>query len=100
MAILLEGTNTKGHALPAHTPVKSASSLSRFLNRYHWSTRQVIRTTRQAILEQIAHHIPHHRIPIRILLDLTTLEKTGKFWQLSTPTEDPNAPDPWVRMLN
>ena len=90
----------QGHALPEHTQAKSASSLSRFLNRYHWSTRRVIQTTRQAILEQIAHHIPHPRIPMRILIDLTTLEKTGKFWQLSTPTDDPNAPDPWVRILN
>jgi hypothetical protein len=34
------------------------------------------------------------------LIDLTTLEKSGKFWQLSTPTDAPNAPDPWVRLLN
>ena len=40
----------KGHALPDHTSVKSASSLSRFLNRYHWPTRRVIRLTRQAVL--------------------------------------------------
>jgi Transposase DDE domain len=92
--------DTQGHALPAHTSVKSASSLSRFLNRYNWPTRQVIRTTRQAILQQIAVHLPHHKIPIRILLDLTTLEKSGKFWQLSTPTADPHRPDPWVRCLN
>jgi Transposase DDE domain len=92
--------DTQGHALPAHTSVKSASSLSRFLNRYNWPTRQVIRTTRQAILQQIAVHRPHHKIPIRILLDLTTLEKSGKFWQLSTPTADPHRPDPWVRCLN
>ncbi|MGD1863236.1 MAG: hypothetical protein ACFB0D_01645 [Phormidesmis sp.] len=39
----------QGHALPEHTPIKSASSLSRFSNRYHWSTRAVIRTTRAAI---------------------------------------------------
>jgi hypothetical protein len=90
----------QGHALPAHTQVKSPSSLSRFLNHYSWSTRRVIQTTRQTILEQIASHPPHPSIPIRILIDLTTLEKTGKFWQLSTPTDDPNAPDPWVRMLN
>jgi hypothetical protein len=70
-----------GHALPAHTSVKSASSLSRFLNRYTWPTRRVTRTTRQAILQQIATHLPHNRTPIRILIDLTTLEKSGKFWQ-------------------
>ncbi len=92
--------DAQGHALPAHTAVKSASSLSRFLNRYNWPTRQVIRTTRQAIVQQIAHHLPHRKIPIRLLIDLTTLEKSGKFWQLSTPTADINHPDPWVRCLN
>jgi hypothetical protein len=90
----------QGHALPEHTQVKSASSLSRFLNRYPWSTRRVIQTTRQAILQQIAHHAPHRSLPVRILIDLTTLEKSGKFWHLRTPTDDANAPDPWVRMLN
>jgi hypothetical protein len=39
-------------------------------------------------------------VPVRLLVDLTTLKKTGKFWHLSTPTEDIAAPDPWVRMLN
>ncbi|MEP0892502.1 transposase [Leptolyngbya sp. FACHB-16] len=92
--------DAQGHALPAHTVVKSPSSLSRFLNRYNWSTRGVIRTTRQAILKQVATHLPHARTPIRILVDLTTLEKSGKFWHLSTPTADPQAPDPWIRFLN
>ncbi|MDX2213602.1 MAG: transposase [Oculatellaceae cyanobacterium bins.114] len=92
--------DAQGHALPAHTHVKSASSLSRFLNRYSWSTRGVIRTTRQAILQQMAAHLPHARIPIRILIDLTTLEKSGKFWHLSTPTVDSEQSDPWIRLLN
>ena len=90
----------QGHALPEHTQLKSGSSLSRFLNHYTWSTRHVIQTTRQAVLQQIAGHAPHRSIPVRILIDLTTLEKSGKFWHLSTPTDDPNAPDPWVRVLN
>ncbi|WP_390883633.1 hypothetical protein [Kovacikia minuta] len=92
--------DAQGHALPAHTSVKSASALSRFLNHYAWSTRSVIRTARQAILQQIATHLPHTKIPIRILIDLTTLEKSGKFRQLSTPTSEPNHPDLWVRVLN
>ncbi|XGW00917.1 MAG: hypothetical protein ACAF41_33645 (plasmid) [Leptolyngbya sp. BL-A-14] len=92
--------DAQGHALPAHTPVKSASALSRFLNRYNWSTRGVIRATRRAALQQIATHRPHGRTPIRILVDLTTLEKSGKFWHLSTPTAAPQAPDPWIRFLN
>lgn len=97
MGLFLEA---QGHALPQHTQVKSASSLSRFLNHYSWSTREVIRTTRKAILEQIAQHRPHKGIPLRVLIDLTTLEKCGKFLHLSTPTDDPDHPDPWVRMLN
>ena len=35
----------QGYPLPQHTQVKSASSLSRFLNHYSWSTRGVIRAT-------------------------------------------------------
>lgn len=89
-----------GHCLPEHTQVKSASSLSRFFNRYNWSTRQVIRTTRAAIVKQLAVYPVRKDIPIRLLIDLSTLKKTGKFWHLSTPTEDINAPEHWVRLLN
>lgn len=89
-----------GHTLPQNTQVKSASSLSRFLNHYNWPTRSVIRTTRQAVLQQIAQHPPHPTTPLRVLIDLTSLEKCGKFLHLSTPTLDPEAPDPWVRILN
>ena len=91
---------TQGHAVPEHTPVKSASALSRFLNHYGWPTRQVIRASRHAVLKQIAAHRPHPTVPIRVLIDLTTLEKSGRFKQLSTPTETSDQPDPWVRMLN
>lgn len=87
-----------GHPLPQHTPMKSATALSRFLNYYSWSTRSVIRTTRQAVLQQIAQHPPHQSTPLRVLIDLTSLEKCGKFLHLSTPTDDPEAPDPWVRI--
>jgi hypothetical protein len=97
LALFLEA---QGHPLPQQTQVKSASSLSRFLNLYKWSTRQLIRTTRQAVLRQIAQHPPRKNLPLRVILDLTTLEKCGKFLHLSTPTEDADHPDPWVRMLN
>ncbi|MGG6262849.1 transposase [Leptolyngbya sp. AN03gr2] len=89
-----------GHPLPQHTQVKSASSLSRFLNHYSWSTRSVIRATRKAVFEQLREHPPRTDLPLRVLIDLTTLEKSGKFLHLSTPTENPDSPDPWVRMLN
>jgi Transposase DDE domain len=97
MGLMLEA---QGHPLPQQTQVKSASSLSRFLNHYGWSTRGVIRTTRAAVLAQIGHHRPRKDLPLRVIMDLTSLEKCGKFWHLSTPTDDPEAPDPWVRVLN
>ena len=99
-ALLALFLDQQGHVLPEHTPVKSASSLSRFLNHYSWPTRRVIRTTRQAVLEQLLAHPPHHSVPFRVLIDLTTLPKTGKFKQLSSPTDDPEIVDPWVRILN
>lgn len=89
-----------GHPLPQHTQVKSASSLSRFLNHYSWSSRRVIRATRKRIFDQLKQHRPRRDMPLRVLIDLTTLEKCGKFWHLSTPTENPDAPDPWVCLLN
>jgi hypothetical protein len=58
-ALFLEA---QGHPLPQQTQLKSASSLSRFLNVYFWSTRALIRTTRQAVLQQIAQHPPHKGI--------------------------------------
>ncbi|MEO0376564.1 MAG: transposase [Cyanobacteria bacterium P01_A01_bin.17] len=90
----------QGYALPEHTPIKSASALSRFFNHYRWSTRQVICTTRAAAIEQLKRHpVPKH-VPVRLLIDLTTLKKTGKFSQLSTPSDDVDAPEPWVQLLN
>lgn len=52
------------------------------------------------MLQQISHHRPHLNTPLRVLIDLTSLEKCGKFLHLSTPTDDPNAPEAWVRVLN
>ncbi len=40
----------RGYPLPQHSRAKSPSALSRFLNIYDWSTRKIIRTTRQYIL--------------------------------------------------
>lgn len=97
LGMFLQG---QGHPLPQHTQVKSASSLSRFLNHYGWSTRGLIQKTRQAVLQQLAQHRPHSGIPLRVLIDLTCLPKCGKFIHLGTPTDDPEAPDPWVRLLN
>lgn len=95
LELFLEG---KGDTLPEQTQV--ASSLSRFYNRYCWSTRHVIRTARAAIFDQLATRSVRKGAPVRLFIALSTLKKTGKFWYLSTPTEDVDAPTPWVRMLN
>lgn len=77
LGLFLEG---QGFPLPEHCKTKSASALSRFLNEYQWLTRQVIKMVRQAILHQILSQPSVGRRPtLQIILDLTTLEKTGKF---------------------
>jgi hypothetical protein len=90
----------QGHPLPQHCQTKSASALSRFLNHYEWSTRSVLRTTRHQVLQQIGRHLPSSGSSLKVLIDLTTLEKCGKFRHLSDPTEDAATPNPWVRVLN
>jgi hypothetical protein len=97
----------QGQAVPAHCTSKSASALSRFLNRYDWSTRGVIRATRQAMLKQILGHLPPTMTTLKVIIDLTTLPQCGKFTHLATVLKsgmgDDQATvqtDPWVRVLN
>ncbi|WP_250126662.1 transposase [Chroococcidiopsis sp. CCMEE 29] len=77
LGLFLEG---QGSPLPEHCKTKSASALSRFLNEYKWPTRQVIRAVRQAVLQQILSQPRVGRRPtLQVILDLTTVEKVGKF---------------------
>ncbi len=70
----------QGHPLPEHSQIKSASALSRFLNINPWSTRDMIRTIRNHILEQVLSERCLGRKPfLQVIIDLTTLEKCGKF---------------------
>ena len=72
----------EGHPLPEYSQVKSPSALSRFLNEYRWSTRQVIRTVRHQVLQRILGYQAKGRRPwLQLIVDLTTLEKCGKFKQ-------------------
>ncbi len=74
----------KGNGVPHHCPTKSESAISRFLNHYNWSTRSVIRTIRAYILNFILSQTTQGRKPIlQVILDLTTLEKVGKFPHLN-----------------
>jgi hypothetical protein len=90
----------QGRPLPQHTTVKSASSLSRFFNHYNWSTRSLIREVRRSALRQVAQARLPRNIPLRVIIDLTTLEKCGKFLHLSTAVAESANSDPWVRILN
>ena len=75
----------EGHPLPESSKVKSASALSRFLNDYDWSSRQVIRQVRQQILHQLLDYQSKGRRPwLQVIIDLTTLEKRGKFAAFSS----------------
>lgn len=77
LGLFLEG---QGIPLPEHCKTKSASALSRFLNEYKWSTRQVIRAVRSSALQQILSQSRLGRTPtLQVIIDLTTLEKVGKF---------------------
>jgi hypothetical protein len=72
----------QGHPLPQHSQTKSASALSRFLNIYDWPTRKIIRITRKQITRAILSFCPKakgRRPQLQVILDLTTLEKCGKF---------------------
>ena len=67
-------------ALPEQCVIKSAAALSRFLNEYGWPTRAVIRATRKQILKELLKYSPKGKRPhLQVIVDLTTLEKRGKF---------------------
>jgi len=69
-----------GSPLPQYCQIKSASALSRFLNQYQWSTRKIINAVRSAALQQILTQPTRGRRPtLQVIIDLTTLEKRGKF---------------------
>jgi hypothetical protein len=70
----------EGRPLPEYSHVKSPSALSRFLNENRWSTRQVIRAVRQQMLNRLLSYSAKGRRPwLQVIVDLTTLEKCGKF---------------------
>ena len=76
-AILGLFLQAQGHPLPQQSQAKSASALSRFLNIYPWSTRQLIRATRQIVLQQVLSQRRKGRRPmLQVIIDLTTKRKT------------------------
>jgi len=79
-AILELFLKAQGTPLPQHSSLKSPSALSRFLTVYTWSVRQLIRQVRRAIRHELQRYRPRGRRPyLQVILDMTTLEKRGKF---------------------
>ena len=71
--------------IPSTGQLKSASAISRFLNRYQWPTRQVIRLTRRRVVNHLLSQRPKGRRPhLQVIIDLTCLPKRGKFKQLGS----------------
>ncbi|MFN4249520.1 transposase [Deinococcus sp.] len=88
--LLLDGS---GRPLPTRATVKSPSAISRFLNHTSWDLRTLCRFMRQAALQLFNdtwQHAPHQRPRVEFLVDLTSLEKAGKFPGLSD----------WMHVLN
>lgn len=74
-----------GRPHPSYSQNKSASALSRFLNQYCWSVRSIIRQTRQEALKSLFATYEKRRggrPRLLVMIDLTTLEKTGRFEKL------------------
>lgn len=63
---------------------KSASSLSRFLNHYNWSSKSFYGQLRRLQLEQLLGSGGKGRRPfLQVIVDVTSLEKTGDFPELA-----------------
>jgi hypothetical protein len=82
MALFLKGD---GHPHPHHASHKSPAALSRFLNHYRWNSRSLIRQARQEAMKSLFGYYQRRRggrPRLLVMLDLTTLEKTGRFQKL------------------
>ncbi|EYB69386.1 hypothetical protein DEIPH_ctg008orf0116 [Deinococcus phoenicis] len=81
--LFLDGS---GRPFPERATGKSPAALSRFLNHAAWNTGQLCRVLRQhahETLQDLWRHQPHQRPRLELLVDLTSLEKTGKFSELA-----------------
>lgn len=82
MALLLQG---EGIARAGHSEHKSGSALSRFLKVYGWNTRSLIGVVRKRVLAYLEQRCASRRGAkprLLVLVDLTSIEKVGKFWDL------------------
>lgn len=81
LGLFLQAT---GNIRLTHSNSKSASSLSRFLNHYHWSSKRLWGQLRRMQLEQLLNcRLRGRRPDLQVIVDLTSLEKTGDFAELA-----------------
>jgi hypothetical protein len=82
-AMLTLFLQAQGHPLPEHSQIKSPSAISRFLNINPWSTRKMIKVVcchaLEAVLKILSSSTPGRKPFLQVIIDLTTLEKRGKF---------------------
>lgn len=79
VGLFLEAT---GNIRLSHSKTKSASSLSRYLNHYQWSTKAMWGQIRRLQLEQLLGCRYRGRPMLRLIVDLTSIEKRGDFAEL------------------
>ncbi len=75
----------EGKPLPQHSPTRSPSALSRFLNHGNWPTWRLAELLRESSFKAFTEFAAHRRgrkpRPL-LILDLTSLEKAGSFPEL------------------
>ncbi|WP_228059107.1 transposase [Nostoc sp. LEGE 06077] len=68
----------QGKPLPHYSKTKSESALSRFLNHYNWSTRQIIRHLRAFVIELILNQSTLGRKPfLQVIVFSNYVRKNG-----------------------
>jgi Transposase DDE domain len=74
--------NADGNPRPQTATAKSSSALSRMLNRYALPALALLRQSRAIIQQRLQTIVPNsqkRRPSLELIIDLTTLEKTGAF---------------------
>ena len=79
LALFLAAT---GNIRIDHSEGKSASSLSRYLNKYRWSTKALWASIRRHQMETLLGIKGRGRPYLKVIVDLTSIEKVGKFPKL------------------
>ena len=83
--LLHQFLQANGNPRPEHAKAKSSSAISRMLNQYNFPTLKLLRASREQIEKVIWQHYGTRgtrRPKLELIIDMTTLEKTGIFKEL------------------